>query len=113
MADEVNWTATRAQEFGLPPQGEDESDAAFRYRISSSLRDMGHIIEAHEAYQNALFDTSDAVVTGILGGVTQEFKQDYGKNDGSRVGDDIATGILVKNPQEPNPWAVLLAAFLR
>ncbi|MEK7543738.1 MAG: hypothetical protein AAB557_02635 [Patescibacteria group bacterium] len=114
MADQVNWTAERAKEHNLPPQGKDESDKAFRFRISSALRDMGFPIEAHEAYCNALYDQSQDVLTALYGVVTQETKRDYGQTDGERVGDDIATGIVVRTPaREVDPMAMLLAAFLR
>lgn len=111
--ERVNWTATRATEFDLPPQGDGESDKAFRERISSALRDMGFPIEAHEAYQNALYDDPN-VLTGLYGVAAQAIVQDYGKTDGDRVGDDIAAGHIVRAPkQESDPLLLLLATFMR
>lgn len=47
-------TAQRAQEFSVKPQGDNESDSVFKRRVSEALRRADHIIEAHEAFNNAL-----------------------------------------------------------
>jgi hypothetical protein len=45
-----------AKYYDIEPQGGDESDNGFMSRVASKLRDMGHIIEAHEAQQNKRYD---------------------------------------------------------
>lgn len=105
----VNWTATHAQSFGLPPQGENESDGAFRERISGSLREMGRSIEAHEAYQNSRYEDSADVMTGVLGAMARVLEgTDNGWNGSNDVGDDIAAGTLVRNPEQEYPADYLL-----
>lgn len=49
-------TAERAREFGIDPQGENETDSTFRHRVGATLRSLGYVVEAHEALQNALYD---------------------------------------------------------
>jgi len=104
-----NWiTQQRAEEFGIEGQGPDESDRAFRMRVSGELRRRGYLIEAHEAYQNALFDTDDGVATGILGGVAQEMAGiDYHTSPEGAIGDDIASGKLVKSPPKDDSFLLL------
>lgn len=56
----TEYTKQRAEWYKVSLQGKDETDQAFRERVSGSLRDMGHTIEAHEAYHNCLYDDRDA-----------------------------------------------------
>lgn len=94
-------TEQRAQEFGIAPQREGESDFEFRHRVSGALRDQGHIIEAHEAFQNALYDQNDDVMTGIVGAMAQTLHDiDYGSHGSRQVGDDIAAGAIAQSPRD-------------
>ncbi len=104
-------TAQRAQEFNLEPQGEEESDAAFRDRISGKLREKGHIIEAHEAYANALYDDPEgSAMTGIVGVVAQALSgRNYGSSGSRAVGDDIAAGTVANKPRDPARDGLLVA----
>lgn len=96
-------TEQRAKEFGIEVQREGESDSAFRHRVSGEIRKKGHIIEAHEAMQNKLYNDPDGgdVMGGIFGAVAQAMQGNpYGKLDGEQqVGTDIAAGIVAKQPK--------------
>ncbi len=99
----VNITAQRAREFGIQGQQSVESDESFRNRVSAKLRAMGQFIEAHEAYNNSLYDDPNSMAAvGIVGVVAQAVQ---GQGTGARtwsqqVGDDIAMGILALDPKE-------------
>lgn len=102
-----------AQYYGIASQGEGEADMVFRNRVSGALRDMGHIIEAHEAWQDKLYDQSDDVMTGVIGAVAQVLQGvDYGSRGASQVGDDIAAGAIVQNPQHKMDANMALFAML-
>lgn len=109
MANEI--TAQRASEFGIEGQRDGESDGVFRSRVAGILRSQGHIIEAHEAYNNALYDdpTSPNGMLGILGAVAQDFHGiDYGATDGEQqVGHDLAAGIVADAPKEDDSFVKL------
>jgi hypothetical protein len=88
-----------ARYYGVEEQRENESDMAFRGRVSTALRDMGHIIEAHEAYQDERYEDSDSVMTGLFGAMAQALQGTrYG---GDPVGNDIAAGTLVRHRMSP------------
>lgn len=103
-------TAQRANEFGLEPQGEKESDTAFRERISGKLRDMGQLVEAHEAHANALYDDPEGgAMTGIMGAVSQALQRtNYGSSGSGAVGIDIAAGTVASKPSDPAADAMLV-----
>src|SRR3989339_1529281 len=86
----VNWTAIRALEHNIDPQQEGESNADFRLRVSGELRGKRRIIEAHEAYQNALFDSGNEMLEyGLLGAVSQLLGgEQYSRDPVEQVGDD-------------------------
>lgn len=96
-------TAQRAREFGIEEQGKQESDDGFRNRVAGRLRDMGHIIEAHEAQQNSLYDDPDGgAMTGIIGAVAQALHgRNYGSTGSRQIGDDIAVGTIVQHEMSP------------
>ena len=56
MAKGIEITAQRAQEVGIEGKKENETNEAFRTRVSGELQAMGRIIEANEAYYNLLYD---------------------------------------------------------
>jgi len=99
MSSEI--TAQRASEYNIEPQGEKESDAVFRDRVSGRLRDMGRIIEAHEAQTNMLHnDPSGDPMVGIMGALAQKLQdRDYHVRGSSQVDCDISAGHFVRNPR--------------
>jgi len=100
-----------AQYYEIEAQHESESDRDFRGRVSGALRDMGHIIEAHEAFQDARHEDSDRVMTGIIGAVAQAMQGvSYGSKGERQIDDDFATGIVSQAPKE-DPM-ILLALLL-
>jgi len=110
-------TAQRAQEFGIDSQGENEPDVAFRERVSGILREQGHIIEAHEALRNCLYDDdpSGGVMEGIMGAMAGALHEKQYSRDGvGQVGDDIALGALASEPRKPemSPETMLIACLL-
>ena len=108
-------TAQRAREFNIAAQEAGESDDAFRHRVSGALRAQGHIIEAHEACQNALYDDPTAnVMTGIFGAMAQMMQgREYRLSDGMRqVGDDIAAGVVAQTPQDDSAGMLAVLAVL-
>ncbi len=89
-------TSQRANEFNIPGQMPGESEEHFRNRVAAQLRAMGHVIEAHEALADALFDDPDgSAQIGILGAVAQSMAgHGFGAQTwGDQVGHDIAAGI--------------------
>lgn len=104
-------TSQRAQEFGIPPQGKDENTHTFRNRVANAIRAQGHIIEAHEAQSNKLYDDPDGdAMIGITGAVAQALQ---GKNyRGDQVANDIATGAIASAKKHDTSAMVLLTALL-
>ncbi len=101
--------------YNIEPQREGESDLAFRSRIAGNLRELGLVVEAHEAYEDAYFDQSDDVMTGLIGAVAQAMQGvDYRKDGQRQVGDDIAAGVLVEHPKpKDDALLLLLSAMMR
>lgn len=96
-------TGLRAEEYKISGQGANESDSAFKNRVSGVLRGMGKIIEAHEAFTNCLFDQPrDALndpMLGIQGAIATALQEKSYNPDGMhKVGDDIAAGIESQSP---------------
>ena len=100
--------------YGIASQGEGEPDGAFRSRVAGALRDMGKIIEAHEAQQDARYEDSEDVQTGIMGAMAQVMQgRDYGQRGAGQVGNDIAAGTFVRYPKpEIDPMAAMLAVLM-
>lgn len=99
MMDQSSITAQRAREFGIPGQGADEADDAFKMRVSGALRQMDHPIEAHEAFQDALYDdpSHPMTLTGILGYTARTMQGHPESGDHQReVGHDIAAGVVAQ-----------------
>lgn len=87
-----------AEYYGIEPQREGEHDLAFRSRIAGALRDMGKIIEAHEAQADERFEYSDNVMAGVVGAIAQALQGvDYGVSGEQQVGVDIAAGYVVQD----------------
>lgn len=102
--------------YGIAPQSENETDLAFRSRVSGILRDHGQIIEAHEVYSDKRYDAEDGadVMTGIMGAVAQAMQdKHYGSHGARQIGDDFAAGMLVQNPEPKlDPMAAMMAMLL-
>ena len=103
-----------AQYYKVEAQREGESDTAFRGRVSGALRDMGHIIEAHEAYQDERYENSDSVTTGIMGAMAQALHGvNYHSSGERQIEDDIAAGIVSQAPKkDTDPMMAILAILL-
>ena len=106
-------TKSLQEGYGLPPQGAEESDYDFRQRVAGQLRDMGHIIEAHEAQQNARWDDPERggdVTAGLTGAVAQALHGvDYRVKGEQQVGADIAAGMLIRHKKpDPSPAEMML-----
>ena len=90
---------TYGEYLGLP-QVEDETDSAYRSRISGVLRAQGRIIEAHEVASGRRYNDPEQGPTGpmvgIMGAVAQALgdRRPYSRNPESQVGDDIAAGVI-------------------
>jgi len=100
-----------ANYYKIAPQGDTETDSAFRHRVSGELRDAGHVTEAHEAHCDERYEQSENVMTGVMGAMAQALQGvDYGSTGASQVGDDIAAGILSKStrPQMTPDMALLM-----
>jgi len=95
--------ASHARTFGLAPQEASESGSEFRDRISGQLRDMGRIIEAHEAWQGKYYDEGTEVISALIGNLAQQMQGvNYNVKDGPGVGMDIAAGMLIDGRKESN-----------
>lgn len=102
-----------AKYYNIAPQGKDESDSAFRGRVSGELRDAGHIIEAHEVFNDERYEQSDNVMSGIIGAMAQALQGvNYGSKGEHQVGDDFACGEYVKHHKEQDPAMLLMALLL-
>ena len=113
----LNITTQRQAEFGLPPQGRSETDTAFRHRIAGALRQAGHLVEAHEAQQNCLYDdpANPMPMLGIAGALAQALQgRVYSPHNGvNQVGDDIAAGgYVVCAPSKESKAQLLLLLML-
>ena len=107
-----------AKWYDIPAQAEGETDMAFRHRVAGELRDLGHIIEAHEAQQERRWDDpngGDMVMAGIAGALAMVLQgKSYGSTGVNLVGDDIAAGVIAQSPkQDIDPMMLLIAALLR
>lgn len=107
-------TTQRAKEFELAPQGENESDQSFRERVAGELRDQGHLMEAHEAYNNCLYDDPNGnAMTGIIGAIAQQMQGiNYGSAGNRQIGDDIAAGELTLKSHNEPPMAPDMALLM-
>ena len=113
----TEFTAQRAEWFGIDPQGPNENETEFKDRVSGALRDMGHIIEAHEAFHNQLYDEvsegEPGPMVGILGAMAQQMHgKNYGRRGVSQVGDDVAVGMVVEKSRPEMPPEMALLALL-
>ncbi|MFT7565655.1 MAG: hypothetical protein ACI8V7_000669 [Candidatus Paceibacteria bacterium] len=92
-----------AQDYGIAPQKEEESDSAFRHRVAGTLRDQGKIIESHEVQANAWHDDEGgAAITGIMGAIAMALAgRDYGSTGSNQVGDEIAVGLIKRHEMSP------------
>ena len=89
-----------ANYYNIIPQQPEEDDYEFRHRIAGELRDMGKIVEAHEAQRDERIEQSDDVMQGVMGAVAQALHGiDYGVSGVQQVGCDIAAGAIVKGPR--------------
>ena len=96
--------------YKIAPQESNETDSAFRHRVSGALCAMGHIIEAHEAFRDERYEQSEDVMTGVTGALVQALQGvDYGSRGPPQVGDDIAAGTLLnsKKPRMTPDMALL------
>lgn len=104
--------------YKLAPQGDTEDDYNFRHRIAGELRDMGKIIEAHEAQQDARWDDEskgEDVQAGIMGAMAQALQGvDYHVHGEQQVGCDIAAGMYVKHakPKMTADQALLMVMLM-
>lgn len=102
--------------YGIEPQAEGESNAAFRSRVADVLRRKGLVIDAHEVYVNRYHDEKtddplDSAMTGITGAVALALS---GQNSVD-MGHDFAAGVYVKTPQrspEADNALVMLAMLM-
>lgn len=92
--------AQYAEHYGFEAQGDDESDHGFRSRVAGQLRDMGNVIEAHEALRNERYEQSDDVTAGIFGAFAQTLQGGSGRSGEQQLGDDIATGTVLRYPRK-------------
>lgn len=101
-----NMTKQYAEDFGIQQQQKGESDDAFRHRVAGELRNMGHLIEAHEVQAGKRYDDGPDAMTGILGAVAMALAgRSYGSSGSGRVGDEIAAGHLVRFDISPEGQA--------
>ncbi len=114
MKPGVEFTATLAAYHHIDPQGPDESETAFRERVSGTLRDQGHVIEAHEAYHNQRYDEGgdDGVggpMVGAFGAAALALAgRDFGSTGVRLIGDEMMAGVIVKEPRPRDDGAALL-----
>ena len=103
-----------ADYYGIAPQQPEESDYDFRHRVAGKLRDMGKIIEAHEAQRDERIEQSDDVMQGVVGAIAQVLHGiDYGVSGVQQVGCDIAAGAIAKSPRpETDRDIAMLTALL-
>lgn len=86
-----------AKYYNIEAQQSGESDFSFRSWVAGALRDAGCIIEAHEAQQDARWDADNGgeVQTGVMGALAMALHGvDYGRTGETRVGDEIAAGVV-------------------
>ena len=84
-----------ANYYGITPQQPEEDNYEFRHRIAGKLRDMGKIIEAHEAQRDERIEQSDDVMQGVIGAMAQALHGiDYGVSGVQQVGSFISIILL-------------------
>lgn len=99
--------------YEIEQQQSDEDDYAFHHRVAGELRDMGKIIEAHEAQRDERIEQSDDVMSGVMGAVAQVLQGvNYRVSGEQQVGCDIAAGAIVQNPQPEMSVGMALLAML-
>lgn len=100
----------RADIVGLK-RNQRESVSGYRSRVAGALRADGHIIEAHEALSGKLYDDPEqgpmGPMAGIIGAVAQAMRgKDYSTDPEQKVGDDLATGVLVQHGRDRGDGAI-------
>ena len=99
----------------IEPQKENESDFAFKDRVSGALRNAGNIIEAHEVAQDKRYDAEggEMVMHGITGAIAMATSGiSYGSKGSSLVGDEIAAGVVASEPKNDNDALMALLSVL-
>lgn len=87
-----------AKYYRIREQQSGEDDYTFRHRIAGALRDMGKIIEAHEAQRDERIEQSNDVMTGVMGAMAMALQGiDYHISGEQQVGCDIAAGGIIQN----------------
>jgi hypothetical protein len=85
-------------------------------RVSGELRNLGKIIEAHEAAQNCQYDADggDDVMNGIKGALSMSVQGvNFGSTDSNIVGDEIAAGVVSgRKKNKTDPAMMMLAMML-
>ncbi len=113
MKPGVEFTAELAKYHKIDPQGSDESESAFKHRVSGALREMGHLIEAHEAFHNQRYDEEGGgalnPMVGLLGAAAlASAGRDFGGSGTSRIGDEMMAGVIAKEPRRSDDSAAMM-----
>lgn len=105
-----------AEWYNITPQAEGESDENFKHRVAGALRDAGQIIEAHEVQADARWDgEGSTAITGIAGAMAMALQGiDYGRTGSTRVGDEMAAGVIATSrASKPSADELLLTIMMR
>lgn len=104
-------TTTLQEACGLPAQRQDELDVDFQRRIAGALRDMGKLIEAHEALHNARYDSGSdngVAITGVMGAIAQALQGiNYGVSGRPQVECDHVAGEYLQKKKKDIPVEML------
>lgn len=105
-----------AKWYEIEGQRPDESDMAFRTRVANALHAQGNLIEAHEARVDKRYDEegADSVLDGLFGAAAIALRgKPYSTNPDNQIGDEIAAGVIARNPQdEPDSLMLMMAILL-
>jgi hypothetical protein len=106
-----------AEYYQIPGQRENESESAFCARVAGRLREMGHIVEAHEIVTGKRFDEAGGgqVMTGLTGALAMAFQDRQYSHEGRRMlGDDFAAGTIAQDgrPKMTPEMALLMVEML-
>lgn len=101
-----------AEHFKITPQQDGEGDITFRHRVAGTLRDAGHYIEAHEAFNNERYEVGGDALTGITGALALALQGRETESGSRQISEDFAAGVIAQSPKPDMSFAEMMLLMM-